>query len=199
MPAILVFEDKLGITSGYESIWANLIMTSGLVKYDMIRRNSFRSLGKAMQLLVRKGNRVTPGFNPDEQVQHRIRGWVMSQITALKPVGILCMDPVILFMLNPDWDQATLDTLRGGVYRIQGIPVVVSLPISAWHVKKQMKDIARMNEGHSEKDEWEEEHGGDETDSELNLIWMEPVVVPYGKFVLSADIKKLARVIGDKR
>jgi len=199
MAAVLIFEDKLGISSGYESIWAHLMMSSGFANYDLIRRNSFRSLGKSMQLLVKKGNRKTPGFNPDEQVQYRIRQWVMSQITALKPVGILCMDPVMLFMLNPDWDQATLDILRGGVYRIQEIPTIVTLPISAWHNKKQMKDIARMNEGHVEEDEWEESHGGDETDSEYNSIWMEPVVVPYGKFVLSADIKKLARVIGDKR
>lgn len=199
MPAILIFEDKLGITAGYESIWANLMLSSGLARYDVIRRNSFRSLGKNLQLLVRKGNRVTPGFNPDEQAQYKIRTWVLSQVQTLKPLGIICMDPVILFMLNPDWDQATLDTLRGGVYRIEGIPTVVSLPISAWHTKKQMKDIARMNEGHMEQDDWEMAHGGDESDLELNHLWLEPTVVPYGKFVLSADIKKFARVIGDNK
>lgn len=199
MAAILVFEDKLGITAGYESIWASLIMSCGFVKYDVIRRNSYRSLGKSMQLLVKKGNRVTPGFNPDEQTQHRIRQWAMSQIQAVRPAGILCMDPVILFMLNPDWDQATLDTLRGGTYRILEIPVVVTLPISAWHVKKQMRDIARMNEGHTERDEWEESHGGDESDLELNHMWLEPTVVPYGKFVLRADIMKLARIMGDRK
>lgn len=196
MASILLFEDKLGISTGYESIWQSLLLQQGLLGVEVNRRNSFRSLGSKIQLLVKKGNRKSPGFNEDPQAQHQIRTWVQTQISLLNPVGIICMDPVILFMMNPDWDQATLDNLRGGVYRLRGVPTVISLPISAWHNVKKEKDIARMNEGFTEEEEWDEEHGGDETDSELNQIWMEPVSVPYGKFVLKQDIGKLSRIIG---
>lgn len=192
---VLLFEDKLGISSGYESIWTNLLMNSGLVGKDIVRRNSFRSLGTKVQLLVKHGNRKAPGFNPDPQARHQIRQWVMSQVQNVAPAAIICMDPAILFIFNPDWDQATLDNLRGGVYKLLGIPTVVTLPITAWHTQKKEKDIARMNEGFIEEEEWEEEHGGDETDSELNQLWLEPLVVPYGKFVLRSDLEKLARIL----
>lgn len=193
--SVLLFEDKLGISSGYESIWISLLMASGFLAADINRRNSFRSLGAKVQLLVKKGNRKAPGFNPDPAAQFKIRTWVNTQIQTLSPSGIICMDAAILFMMNPDWDQATLDNLRGGVYKLQGVPCVVSLPITAWHTQKKEKDIARLNEGHTDFTEWEEAHGGDESDAELNNIWLEPVTVPYGKFVLRKDLEKLNRIL----
>jgi|SRR5882762_1762630 len=195
MPSILLFEDKLGISAGYESIWANLLIKTGFAGMEINRRNSFRHLGRQTQLLIRKGNRVSAGFNPDPRSMDIVRAWVRTQVQLLQPAAIICMDPAILFMFNPDWDQATLDRLRGGVYKLMEKPVVISLPISAWHNVKKEKDIARMNEGFTEEEEWEAEHGGDESDSEVNNIWLEPIIVPYGKFVLQKDLEKLNRIL----
>jgi len=192
---IVLFEDRLGISSGYETIWHSLLNSNGLAGQEVIRRSTHRTFGKRMQLLITKGNRKSPGFNPDHGVQAALNEWVKTQLRQLRPDGCICMDPAILFMMNPDWDQATLDNLRGGVYRILDIPFIVSLPISAWHTQKKEKDIARMNEGFTDKDEWEEEHGGDETDGDITSVWIEPIVVPYGRFVLNRDLQKFKRIL----
>lgn len=195
MLKILLFEDKLGITTGYESIWQSLLLQTGFTSVDVNRRNSFRSLGTKVRLLHSSGKRKAPGFNPDPAAQAIIRAWVLKQVEVLEPDAIIVMDPVILFMMNPDWDQATLDNLRGGVYRIQQRPAIVMLPISAWHTQKKETDLARLNSGFTEESEWEEEHGGDEIDADLNDMWIEPVVVPYGKFVLKSDLIKTRRIL----
>lgn len=194
MPAksILLFEDKLGITSGYESIWQSILLKTGLIGYEMNRRNSFRSLASKVQLLTKYKNRVAPSFNPDPRAQQFIAEWVKTQIAICKPAGIICMDPALTFLMNPHQDQSTLDTLRGGIYDVFKVTTVISLPISAWHNKKKEKDIARMNEGFYDEEEWEE---GTDSDNELNHIWLEPIVVDYGRFVLHSDLSKLARIL----
>lgn len=193
--SILLFEDKLGISTGYESIWQSLLLKSGLAGIEVNRRNSFRSLSSKVMLLTRSGNRKAPGFNPDGRAQGIISQWVRAQCSILKPDAIICMDPAILFMFNPDWNQATLDNLRGGVYAVGKIPVVIMLPITAWHTTKKETDIARMNEGYTSESEWEEEHGGDETDADLNQLWIEPVSVPFGRWILKADLLKTRRIL----
>jgi len=190
--SILLFEDKLGISSGYEPIWQSLLLKTGLIGYEMNRRNSFRSLATKVQLLTKYKNRIAPSFNPDPRGQQIITQWVKTQISLCKPAGIICMDPALTFLMNPNQDQSTLDTLRGGVYEIFKTPTVISLPISAWHTKKKEKDIARMNEGFMDEEEWEE---ATDSDNELNHIWLEPIVVDYGRFVLHSDLSKLARIL----
>lgn len=194
--SILLFEDKLGITSGYESIWQTLLMKTGLVGLTIHRRSTYKALASKIMLLTKKGNRKSPGFNEDPAAQHALRNWVSSQINQTKPTLIICMDPALFFLFNSDWNQATTDNMRGGNYNLAGIPCIISLPLSAWHTKKSEKDIARLNEGYTDKEEWEEDHGGDETDSENpGAIWLEPMSVPYGRFVLQKDLEKVSRVL----
>lgn len=195
-PKILLFEDKLGITSGYESIWQSILLQARLVDVRILRRNSYSYFGNRVPLLSRKGNRKQPGFNPDPRVQNLITRWIENECEQVLPTICICMDPALMFLANPDWDQATGDNLRGGNYRIMGRPWVFTLPISAWHRKKSEKDIAKLNEGYVDKEEWEEDHGGDSQDTEqAGAIWMEPVTVPEGRFVLRADIAKAGRVL----
>lgn len=194
--SILLFEDKLGITTGYESIWNGLLGVTGLLPYPLHRRSTYKAYGSKFQLLVKKGNRKSPGFNPDLEVQRELRLWVTRELNNIKPMIVLCMDPALFFLMNPDWDQATPDNMRGGVYEINGIPFICMLSISAWHNKKSDKDIARLNDGYTDEEEWEEEHGGDESDTEnVGAIWLEPVSVPYGKFVLRKDLDKAYRIL----
>lgn len=197
---ILVFEDKLGITTGYEIIWQQLLIKSRLIGAKVAKRKSFTVFQNKVQLLTHSGNRKMPGFNPDPRVQQQLLSWVESQIATVKPDITLCMDQALTFIVNPEWNQSTIDNLRGGVYRVMDRPFMIMLPISAWHQKKSEKDIARLNEGFTDKEEWEEEHGGDETDSEvINGMWLEPMVVPYGKFVLVTDLEKAFRIIQRER
>ena len=192
----LLFEDKLGITAGYESIWQQLLLQQGFSGVSVERRSAYKALGGKLQLLIRKGNRVSPGFNPDPTTRRLVRTWVEQQMNIVKPTVCICMDPSLLFLFNEDWDQSTLDNMRGGHYEFLGVSFIISLGISAWHNKKSQKDIARLNEGYTDKEEWEAEHGGDEQDTEgLGAIWLEPVSVPYGKFVLRADLGKANRVM----
>lgn len=197
--SILFFSDKLGISQGYQNLWHSLLNSVGLMDYTFIERNSFRSLGNTVQLLTRIGNRKAPGFNPDPTAQQAIRSWALTQIQVINPLAIACWDPALLFLVNPNWEQATIDLLRGGVYRVLERPFLVMLPVSAWHTQKKQKDIIAMNDGYADQEEWEEAHGGVELDSELNNMWIEPLVVPYGRFVLKADLLKLNRVIGRER
>lgn len=192
---ILLFEDKLGITAGYEEIWAGLLLKSKLSHVRIHRRNAYKALGDSTQLLIRKGNRNAPGFNEDRFVQDKITRWVSQQINQTQPALVICMDPALLFLANPDWNQASLDNLRGGHYTLAGRPFMIMFGISAWHTKKNEKDIARLNSGYSDKEEWEADHGGDESDAETQeMIWIDPISVPYGKFVLQKDLEKIRRV-----
>lgn len=196
---ILLFEDKLGITSGYESIWQGLLLSAGLAGVTIARRSSFKAFGNRVQLLTRKGNRKAPGFNPDPSVRSTLTSWVHAELNKTRALVIVCMDPALFFLMNPDWDQATPDNMRGGVYEFQGVPLIGILPMSAYFSKKSSKDIARLNEGYSDKDEWEADHGGEEQDAESTEVWLEPITVPYGKFVLLRDMQKVSRIYKRRR
>jgi hypothetical protein len=196
VPKILLFEDKLGVSDGYQSIWTTLLLGVGILANDVYRRNAYRTF-RNYQLLIRQGNRVSPGFNTDEQIQAMLTDWVRTEVNNVNPDLILVWDPAIYFLMNPEWAQATPDNMRGGVYQLFGIPAVCTLPISAWNTKKSEKDIARLNDGFTDKDEWleDQEDESDDDENGTTAIWMEPVSVPYGKFVLRRDLEKAKRVM----
>jgi hypothetical protein len=200
MIKILLFEDKLGVTQAYQSIWQLLLLRAGMGGASVAHRKTFTAFGNRIQLLFRNGNRVAPGFNPDPDAQRMLATWVESQITTIKPDIVLCCDAALTFLVNPEWNQSTLDNLRGGAYEIHGVPFLITLPITVWHQKKNEKDLARLNEGYTDKEKWEIDHGGDQTDSEeLNGMWLEPMTIPYGKFVLQADLNKAHRIIQKRK
>lgn len=198
--AVILFEDKLGITTGYEGVWSGLLAVTGLLSTTIHRRSTYKAFGNKHQLLIKKGNRKSPGFNPDPEVQRDLRLWVSRELSNLEPAVCICMDPALFFLMNPDWDQATPDNMRGGVYRVENIPFICSLGISAWHNKKSDKDIARLNDGYTDEEEWEADQGGEESDTaNIGAIWLEPVSVPYGKFVLRHDLDKASRILSKQK
>lgn len=189
--AILVLEDKLGITEGYMQSWASMCLAAGLRPDLMKRYSAWRSpLAKDHMLLTRKGNRKSPGFNPDPHVKKDVRDWVIYTARHSNAEAILCMDVALLGIVEGKWDIATIDNLRGGVYDFYGIPWLVTVPISAIHNKKSTKDIKAMNDGHESEDDFEEDDERDEKE-----IWIEPYLIPFGKWLLSADLRKLHRIL----
>lgn len=185
---ILLIEDKLGITSGYLGHWESMCMAAGLNPRGFIHRSLYRdSYSRALPLMIKKGNRKTPGFNPE--VMGTVANTVHKWIKEIQPELILCMDLVALGLVEPSWDIATIDNCRGGVYDVNGIKFVITVPISAINTKKSPKDIKAMNDGVADKDEWEEsEHDEEE-------LFVEPYTIPYGKWVLASDLRKVNRLL----
>lgn len=221
---LLVLMDKVGISDGYKGIWENLCRKHGLP--DSFVRISLRSTYRTFQ-----SNRILewhlpsklPGFSTNSNTQDALRRWVQEVIIQHEPDAILCMDPALLFLYNDNWNQAKLDTLRGGVYILFGIPHVVCFPITAYHSKAKPKDLAKLNDGFIEKGDFTEfqqestidgdDDSEDEDDDEDKaatfdrdsdddrhvtrhmMQWHDPIVVPYGRIVLGFDLEKTSRIL----
>lgn len=195
---VLVVEDKLGITEAYRGHWETLLLAAGLTSQGFIRRSLWRSPLSRKPLLIKKGNRKALGFNPDPQIQFAVRNWFIDEINQTKASHVVAMDGAILGCVEPNWNIATIDYLRGGVYHFtsphlhhrSGVSVLVTVPIMSINTGKKLKEIRAMNDGAESKDEWEEMEDRDEDD-----LFFEPYSIPYGKFVLQSDLRKLSRLI----
>lgn len=184
---ILVLEDKLGITPGYLGHWETIVGAAGFNTSHFRRISIWRSpVARHYRLLMKVGNRKSPGF-VRESVPAQYR-WLESMCQQFGATGILCMDVAMLGVVEQDWSIATIDLLRGGVYRFKGLPFVVTVPISAINTQKKVKDIRALNDGAESKAEWEDE------EHEEGEFFFEPYTIPYGRWVLGADLKKLGRL-----
>jgi len=212
----LVFVDAIGITSGYKPIWLKLLAKAGITEVNthVTTRSSYQHISGKKHLEWKK-TRKQPGFNTDPTMQRRVESWVDDCVAMHKPDLVICFDPALLFLLNPDWSQATLDKLRGGLYIEKGIPWVVTLPLTAYHSRAKSNDIAKLNEGFVEKGEFEDfkkeidyenlnkdedDDEDDERDQESDnekarMEWHEPVIIPFGKIVLGFDLAKVGRLL----
>jgi hypothetical protein len=154
---LLIFEDAVGVTKAYRPMLDRLLIINGVTEANchvMIRSSYKKFLGK--RHLMWKKPRKQPGFNNDPRSMAEVRFWVLDCIEQHKPDVIVCFDPALLFLLNPDWAQATLDTLRGGLYIEFGIPWIVTMPLTAFHTRAKSTDIAKLNDGFVEKGEFED-------------------------------------------
>lgn len=147
---ILVFQDKLGITAGYESIWNSLLIGARIDGHNFKRFSSYNSPIGKLHLLIKKKNRKTPGFNPD--IVGKVRQWFETHCDGNKPDAVLVMDPALFGLFESEWDSATTDKMRGGVYYYKTsagnkFPVVITTPISAVHRRMDPKEIAILNQG----------------------------------------------------
>lgn len=210
---VLVFMDAIGITENYKPIWWKLLNGTGITEQNtyVVLRTSYTAFPGKKHLEWKK-TRKQPGFNTDAGSQNRVSQWVDECIKQHQPDLIVCFDPALLFLLNPDWSQATLDKLRGGLYIEKDVPWVVTLPLTAWHTKAKSTDIAKLNQGFVEKGDFndfkqeleydslngesdDEEKDYEEENEKARMEWHEPVVIPFGKIVLQKDFEKVARLL----
>lgn len=216
---LLVFMDAVGVTEGYKPIWHRLLNLVGItdVNTQVTLRSSYHHFS-GKQHLEWKKTRKQPGFNTDEMMQRRVTNWVVSVIEQHEPDLIVCFDPALLFLLNPDWGQATLDRLRGGLYIAMNVPWVVTLPLTAYHTKAKSTDIAKLNQGFVEKgdfndfqkeleyntidsddgddeDDQDQETESDRRNEDSRMEWHEPIIIPFGKTVLRYDFEKVQRLL----
>lgn len=186
----LLLEDKLGISFGYRETWTALRMRTGLIHHKEIRRSLWRSEHKDEELVIKKGNRTTPGFNPDERIAEAVDAWLEGEVLGHNIDAIMCMDLAMLGVVEPAWDIATIDNLRGGVYNYMGRPFLVTTPISATRFSKNTRDIKLMNDGADSLEEWLElNEDGDGYD-----VYIEPYVVKAGGWILQRDLEKFMRI-----
>lgn len=211
---VLFFEDAVGFTDGYKPLLLKMLNEAKI--NETTHRINHYSIYKRMDkktLLHWSGNRKSPGFSPNPNVQRQVREFFESVIRRSDPDIIVCMDVSMLFLFNPNWDQATPDKLRGSVYEyeIDGVvyPVLCTLPLSTYHSKVSTKDIAKLNEGFTDKadfEEWrktessedEDEESSQPEDEESQMEWHEPLLVPMGNIQLMFDIAKIARLLQRK-
>lgn len=207
---ILIFQDKLGITEGYKAQWDQLITGAKLDNIPTHRFSIYNSELKEHQLLIRSGNRKAPGFNPE--LLNEVGEWFENHLNKFKPRVVIMMDPALFGLIESEWNVATTDHLRGGVYPYRTAKgfettVVVMTPISAINRRMDPKDIALMNQGAYSKAEWDElqefkenrEDGDEEIPADAEQhenedFFIAPYKIPYGRFVLRVDLNKVYRV-----
>lgn len=165
---ILYFTDKYGISSGYKPAYSQLLVGAGLTFGQVIPTNIYSLVDKP---LIKKGNRLAWGFNPDKK--HEILQAFSSRVSQLKPSVIVVSDPALLgIFCDWDWKAATIDKLRGAVYYFQGIPVVITMPITAIH-RNVSKELLK--------------------DSDGDDIDQEPYVRKSGAWILQRDWERVGR------
>jgi hypothetical protein len=198
---VLVFQDSVGITHNYLNIWKGLLEENGLPNrlVEVQLRSAYTHFRKN-QILEWHKARKQPGWSTNIKTQWELAKWTQACIVAFRPDFVICQDPSMLFMVNKEWNQGTLDRLRGGTYVIDSIPWLVMLPITAFHTKMKKADIAKLNEGFTEKSDWaadqvSEEDSDDEEDEAAKMEWHEPIVVPYGRAVIRFDLQKCGRIL----
>lgn len=171
---ILYLTDKYGVSSGYDPAFTKMVQKSGIPRRNIIIANIWSLIDKP---IIKYRNEKTPRFNPDRTDE--IRKLVELRINAVKPVLIVCSDPVSLGLFT-NWDirVSTLDKTRGGVYSYHGIPVVITLPVSAIHRNVD----ERLNK-----------------DSEGEDVPYEPYRIPQGAWILAQDWAKISRFYHGKQ
>lgn len=210
MLRILVVQDKLGITDAYRGHWNMMTLAAGLTQpwINFVFVSAWRDF-RQDQLLTFKHNRKTPGFNIDPLNQVKLLNWLKDKMELHRISMVVLMDPAFFFLVNQNWDQATTENLRGGVYTIKNargedVTVLVTAPIHSINTQMKAKDIAALNNGISEREEFDELYGsGDESDSDEDdsddneariMEWYNPIVVPFGRHCFQSDLYKLGRL-----
>lgn len=171
---VLYLTDKFGVSQGYDPAFTKMVQRAGIPRQRIIIGNIYSLINKP---LVKYRNDKTLRFNPDRKQE--ILAAVDQRVNAIKPTLIVCSDPVSLGIFT-NWDirLSTLDKCRGGVYSYRGIPVVVTLPVTAIHRNIDERLLK---------------------DSEGEEVRYEPYRISQGAWILARDWEKISRVYHGKQ
>ena len=171
---VLYLTDKFGVSSGYEPAFSKMVRRAGIPREKIIIANVHKLIDKP---LIKYKTEKTLRFNPERKEQ--IQKAVDIRVNAIKPSLIVCSDPVSLGIFTK-WDMriSTLDKCRGGVYEYNGIPVVITLPVTAIHRNIDERLVR-------------------DTDDEG--VTYEPYRIPQGSWILARDWEKAARYLHGKQ
>ena len=179
---ILYITDKFGVSQGYEPAFTKMVHKAGIPRAKILKASPYDQIS---ELLKKYQNEKTLRFNPAKIEQ--MTAWVDSKIKAVRPSVIVCSDPATLGLFT-NWDLkgSTIAKCRGGKYDYQGIPVLVTLPITAIHrnVDERMTRTMVVE-------------GVDDEDVEGKESYA-PYRVQSGAWILSQDWGKIARYLHGK-
>jgi len=140
---ILWYIDRFGLPGKYYTTWLIAIKSAGIEAQSTRVISLHKILNR--QLLQRYASRKAPTWIPEAETV--IKSTMRNLNESLKPQAVVLSSPESLAVLGLHPDHATLHKLRGSVYDIDGIPHIVILPISAWNVMVNQKDIGAANYG----------------------------------------------------
>lgn len=173
---ILFFTDRYGVSQGYEPAFAKILGKAGLSRGKVITTHIYNIVKDP---LYRKANEKTWRFNP-EKYDEILKAFVLK-VNALRPrpaVIVVSCPAVIAVLVKGDSRSATLEKMRGGVYDFNGIPCIVTYPITAIHQRTDDR-IVTNDDGEADK--------------------QEPYRVPMGHTIMLWDWQKIGRFYHGKQ
>ena len=142
---ILWFMDRMGLPGQYHATWVRLLRDS-YIPTNEVRVLQLHKALPNKQLLVKIGNRKAPTWNPEHETL--INNTIQGLVDHAKPRAVVLSSPESLAILGLNPEHATLHNLRGSVYWRDGIPFLVTLPMSAWFSMVSQKEIGAANYGY---------------------------------------------------
>lgn len=200
---ILYIQDPIGISSNMMPLFHRLSQDRA------VPVSLYRLMSKNTLLRVLK-NRKAPAFSNNAVTQTKIKQQLDEWLAYYQPRVIVTSDPATLFLCDPtpelNYMWMTIDNMRGGVYTYRGIPLIITYPPTAWYREIRERDIAKVNDGFSDKDSFESAMTVDndtgekvetpDDDDDDDKVFYAPVLtkVQVGKFTLTHDWAKVHRI-----
>ncbi len=166
---ILYMSDRNGITQGYEPAFNALVSRVKISRGQVIVQNVYKDVPDP---LMKKGNQILWVLNPEKR--EAVRESFEKRIKIVKPSLIVVADTAVLGVIDP---TGSVEKCRGGLYDWNGIPVLVTYPITALHQKIDQNFLA---------------------DSDGELVNEQPYRVSSGGWILNRDWEKIARIYHGK-
>lgn len=162
---ILYLTDRNGITSGYEPAFTAMVSGVKIPRGQIIAQNIYKDVPSP---LMKKGNQILWVLNPE--CRAAVLDSFERKVRIVKPGLIVVADAAVLGIIDPN---GTLEKCRGGVYDWNGIPLVVTYPITALHQKIDSSFLK---------------------DADGELMNEQPYRMPSGGWILNRDWEKIGRI-----
>ena len=170
---ILYLTDKFKVSAGYEPAFKRLLGKAGIYRNQVIVADIYNLVHKPLK---RYGNETT--WKADSEKLPEIEAALEQRIRATRPTHIMVSCPAVLaVIMGGNIKSASIEKARGGVYEWNGIPVVITYPITAIHRNIDSR-IIENDDGDQDK--------------------QEPYRVKHGAMTLQWDWQKLGRLVAGK-
>ena len=168
MSRILYLTDRYKISQGYEPAFTKMVNKAGLHRHQIITTDIYNLVEEPLK---KKANENTWRFDPEKLPQ--IEKAFAQRVRSIQPSVIVVSCPAVLGVLSGgDSRLATLEKMRGGVYSYDGIPCIVTYPVTAIHRNIDARIISN-----------------DDGDQDVQ----QPYRVPQGYQILQWDWQKVGR------
>lgn len=138
MPGILYITDKYKISAGYEPAFTKMVHKCGIPRNKIVSTDIY---GLVDTPLKKKANENTWRFNPEKF--DAIQKAFAQRVNAIKPELIVVSDPACLgIFTDGDSRSATLEKMRGSVYKYNGITTIITYPITAIHQRLDTRIVS---------------------------------------------------------